>query len=37
MPIIMCYVIFITKHFIATAFVGDAKYLNRFSNQLAIY
>lgn len=37
MPIIMCYVIFITKQFITTSFVGGTKYLNRFSNQLAIY
>lgn len=37
MPMIMCYVIFITKQFIATDFVGGAKYLNRFANQLAIY
>lgn len=37
MPIIMCYVIFITKQFITTAFVGGTKYLNRFLNQLAIY
>lgn len=37
MPIIMCYVTFMTKQFITAAFVGGTKYLNRFPNQLAIY